>query len=397
MVTVNGMQYLVECGADYQGGDIPGPMSPTYPSSYEGCLADCSTTSGCVAASYIINGPCYLKSAANAAGSNSNIIGGRLVRSISTKSATSASSAAPASSSAAASSMTPASSSAVASSSAAAPSAAPASSSMAASSSAAASSPVSTSSRVSSSVSSSSSAVAASSAPVTSAAPAPGPSTVTVTTTISNTAYQCACTPASVFAAPSSTLAASSSAPAASSSAPAASSSAPAASSSAPAASPTGATSCPGSNGSMVTTSCGAVYAVECSSDRFGNDLENGLVYTDTYEQCLQACDNTTGCVNVSWVIGKPGACYMKGSIGDVRVNSNIIGGRKLSGCSTFKLHRKRVAFAAPKVKLNKRAAVDDSKAKLEKRAGFFGPDFTFTQAQVTATSTATARTTVTM
>lgn len=124
--------------------------------------------------------------------------------------------------------------------------------------------------------------------------------------------------------------------------------------------------------------------------------VENGLVYTDTYEQCLQACDNTTGCVNVSWVIGKPGACYMKGSIGDVRVNSNIIGGRKLSGCSTFKLHRKRVAFAAPKVKLNKRAAVDDSKAKLEKRAGFFGPDFTFTQAQVTATSTATARTTVT-
>ncbi|KAI4953074.1 hypothetical protein J4E86_006613 [Alternaria arbusti] len=146
----------------------------------------------------------------------------------------------------------------------------------------------------------------------------------------------------------------------------------------------------------MVTTLCGAVYAVECSSDRFGNDLQNGLVYTDTYEQCLQACDNTTGCVNVSWVIGQPGACYMKGSIGDVRVNSNIIGGRKLSGCSTFKLHRKRVAFAAPKVKLNKRAAVDDSKAKLEKRAGFFGPDFTFTQAQVTATSTATARTTVT-
>ncbi|KAI4947330.1 hypothetical protein J4E91_006682 [Alternaria rosae] len=343
-VTASGMQYLVECGADYMGGDIAGPMSPTYPSSYEGCLADCSTTSGCVAASYVINGPCYLKSAANSAGSNSNIIGGRLVRIVSS-SAAPASSTAPASSSAVASSPTAVSLSVAVSSSAVV------SSSTAISSSAAPSSSMVTSSRISSSISPSFSSAATSSAPVTSAAPAPGPSTVTVTTTVSNTAYQCACTPASVFTTSSSPT-----------------------SSSAPAASPTGATSCPGSNGSMVTTSCGAVYAVECNSDRFGNDLENGLVYTDTYEQCLQACDNTTGCVNVSWVIGKPGACYMKGSIGDVRTNSNIIGGRKLSGCSNFKLHRKHVV----------------------KRAGFYGPDSTFTQAQVTATSTATSRTTVT-
>jgi hypothetical protein len=111
--------------------------------------------------------------------------------------------------------------------------------------------------------------------------------------------------------------------------------------------------------------------------------VKNGLVYTETYEQCLQACDTTTDCVNVSWVIGKPGACYMKGSIGDVRVNSNIIGGRKLSGCSTLKLHRKRVAVAAPK------------EEKLAKRAGFFGPDFTYTQDLVTATSTTTVKTTV--
>ncbi|CAN9311043.1 unnamed protein product [Alternaria alternata] len=92
---------------------------------------------------------------------------------------------------------------------------------------------------------------------------------------------------------------------------------------------------------------------------------------------------STTGCVNVSWVIGNPGACYMKGSIGAIRNNSNIIGGRKLSGCVALKLHRKRVAVAAPK-------------QKLAKRAGFYGPDFTFTQDRVVATATGTVRTTVT-
>jgi hypothetical protein len=72
----------------------------------------------------------------------------------------------------------------------------------------------------------------------------------------------------------------------------------------------------------------------------------------------------------------------MKSSSGAIQSNMNVIGGRQLSGCSTLKLHRKRVAVAAPK-------------QKLAKRAGFFGPDFTFTQSRVTATATSTIRTTV--
>jgi hypothetical protein len=171
-----------------------------------------------------------------------------------------------------------------------------------------------------------------------------------VTTTISSTAYQCACTPTST---PSSFGS-------------------------------SGALSCPASNGATYITPCGAQYVIECGADRYGNDIANGLTYTNNLEACLAACDITPGCVDVSWVIGTPGACYMKGSAGAVRQNSNIYGGRQVSGCtsSKLKLHRKRVAPVQPKKPLGK-------------RAGYFGPDFTFTQPHVTATQTSTAFATV--
>ncbi|RAR10697.1 sequence-specific DNA binding RNA polymerase II transcription factor [Stemphylium lycopersici] len=286
-----GKQYLVECRADYIGDDLPG--GPTYPGSYEGCLADCSSMPNCGAVSYVINGPCYLKSGTGGGkNTNSNIIGGKLVGAGS-----------------------------------------------------------------GSSVRSSSSVV------LPSTTQAPGPATVTVTTTISNTGYQCACTPTSVFT------------PSVSSSSAAAPSPT----------SKTGPITCPGDNGSTFTTDCGAVYAVECAADRFGNDLDNGLVFVDTYAKCLQACDKTPNCVDVSWVIGNDhSACYMKAGAGAIRENMNIIGGRQISGCVKISLHRKRVAHAS---------VVPGH--KLAKRGGFFGPDFTFTQEHLTATQTSTVLATV--
>jgi hypothetical protein len=121
--------------------------------------------------------------------------------------------------------------------------------------------------------------------------------------------------------------------------------------------------------------------------DRYGNDIPGGLAYTTSYGACLATCDLTAGCVSVSYVMGTPGsssACYMKGSVGAIRANSNIIGGRQISGCTVrkLKLHRKRVAPVEPK-------------KHLAKRAGYYGPDFTFTQAHVTATRTAIALATV--
>jgi hypothetical protein len=113
--------------------------------------------------------------------------------------------------------------------------------------------------------------------------------------------------------------------------------------------------------------------------------VENGIAQTNTLNACLAICDITAGCVDVSWVVGTPGTCYMKGSIGAIRENTNIFGGRLISPCTNtrkLKLHRKRVAPIQPKKPLGK-------------RAGFFGPDFTFTQPHVTATITATAFATV--
>jgi hypothetical protein len=103
---------------------------------------------------------------------------------------------------------------------------------------------------------------------------------------------------------------------------------------------------------------------------------------TNTLGECLKACDDTPGCVDVSYVAGTPGPCYMKGSIGDVRINSNIWGGRKLSECtssSKFKLHRKRVMHN------------QGSAAPIQKRGIPYGPDFIYyPPPPVTETQTST-------
>jgi hypothetical protein len=76
----------------------------------------------------------------------------------------------------------------------------------------------------------------------------------------------------------------------------------------------------------------------------------------------------------------------MKGSIGDIRENSNIWGGRQLSKCTsagTLKLHRKRVVHGK---RVN---------GPMMKRGLPIGPDFTYLSGQgiVKTTSTATVTT----
>lgn len=108
------------------------------------------------------------------------------------------------------------------------------------------------------------------------------------------------------------------------------------------------------------------------------------LPYVNTLNECLRFCDNTPGCVDVSYVVGTPGPCYMKGSIGDIRENSNIWGGRLISGCtaSSRKLHRKRV--------------VHDKKAKsLMKKRAAVGPDFTYVGSAAVVKHTSTMVVTV--
>ncbi|EFQ86144.1 hypothetical protein PTT_18705 [Pyrenophora teres f. teres 0-1] len=254
--TAGSKTFLVLCDADINGDTFPGPISPTYPGSYEKCLLDCKSAPGCVAVSYVKGGPCYLKGSAEGSSPNGNIIGGKLIHGTS-------SSAAP--------------------------------------------------------------------------TPASGFSTVTVTS--------CATTGSSTTDASATSSA-----------------------------TPTSTSrTCPEGDGAMYTTQCGAVYTLECGADRFGNDLENGLVYADTWERCVQVCDRTAGCVSVSWVSERHGACYMKSGIGEIHRNSNIEGGRKISDCIRVKQHQKRVAPIVP-------------------RGLFFGPDYTYTQQTSTVTAYSTFR-----
>jgi hypothetical protein len=89
------------------------------------------------------------------------------------------------------------------------------------------------------------------------------------------------------------------------------------------------------------------------------------------------------GCVDVSYVAGTPGPCYMKNLIGAIRQTSNIWGGRLISGCTTpskrnIKLHRKGVVHTP-------------AKKLIQKRGIPYGPDFTFLgggTSTVTQTST---------
>ncbi|CAD0088378.1 unnamed protein product, partial [Aureobasidium mustum] len=52
----NGAQFAIECGIDHSGGD----MSSTSVKNFEGCIAACATTSGCVDVS-LSGSACYLK------------------------------------------------------------------------------------------------------------------------------------------------------------------------------------------------------------------------------------------------------------------------------------------------------------------------------------------------
>ncbi|KAF2030878.1 hypothetical protein EK21DRAFT_88595 [Setomelanomma holmii] len=168
--------------------------------------------------------------------------------------------------------------------------------------------------------------------------------TTTVTTTVSGTGYQCTCKPTDA---------------------------------------PT--LVCPSADGTTHTSDCGATYAIECAADRHGNDLAGSILHVDNLSRCIKACDNTPGCVGVSYSPGFPPSCYLKGAVGALSVNSNIWGARQLTSCSTtgkLKLHRKRVVHAVP------------VKKAIEKRGIPYGPDYTYITGTSTVVSTSTSTST---
>ncbi|KAK0284971.1 hypothetical protein LTR35_000308 [Friedmanniomyces endolithicus] len=85
--------------------------------------------------------------------------------------------------------------------------------------------------------------------------------------------------------------------------------------------------SCPASNGTTVSNStAGTSYTIECGIDRYDNDLE--LIYVPSLSTCIDACNDNPKCVDVSWIPGNPGPCYLKQGVGAVEYKTEIWGAR---------------------------------------------------------------------
>jgi hypothetical protein len=89
---------------------------------------------------------------------------------------------------------------------------------------------------------------------------------------------------------------------------------------------------CPAQNQTFYTNpDNGDVYRIDCGIDRSGGAISNP--YTNDLNGCIQTCTNTTGCLQVVWVLGSPqGTCYMKNSVGtSIVYKNNRYGAVKIS------------------------------------------------------------------
>lgn len=63
-------------------------------------------------------------------------------------------------------------------------------------------------------------------------------------------------------------------------------------------------------NGTHYASPAGNEYVVLCGVDYFGGDMN--MVYTDTFEKCIDSCDKNDGCIDVAY---SGTACYMKNQL----------------------------------------------------------------------------------
>lgn len=90
--------------------------------------------------------------------------------------------------------------------------------------------------------------------------------------------------------------------------------------------------SCPASDGATYTAKDGATWKVECGVDRYGSDM--GLAWSDDLQSCIDTCNTTPGCVDVSYRSGTGGAgpCYLKNrSDQEARTDSGVWGARRIA------------------------------------------------------------------
>ncbi|GAM86828.1 hypothetical protein ANO11243_048480 [Dothideomycetidae sp. 11243] len=95
-------------------------------------------------------------------------------------------------------------------------------------------------------------------------------------------------------------------------------------SSSGPAYSPTNLV-CPANDGQVYQAANGQYFQIECGVDHAGGDI--GMVYVETFQQCIEKCAANSQCVDVSL---SGAACYLKRSAGPSMQNA-VWGARAIS------------------------------------------------------------------
>ncbi|KAI6870816.1 hypothetical protein KC338_g2884 [Hortaea werneckii] len=81
--------------------------------------------------------------------------------------------------------------------------------------------------------------------------------------------------------------------------------------------------SCPSSDNTLYTATSGRTYTVECNTDHQGGDLAS--VHADNLLACIESCDSTDGCLDVSL---SGSACYMKSALGRALSAPGLSGAR---------------------------------------------------------------------
>lgn len=283
--SVGGAKYVIECGYEHAGGDLPasnGEYVGEYVGSLDACLALCDARPECLAVSWLAGtpaGPCYLKGSVGAVSSNNEVWGAKLV---------------------ARASMSVGVGNSTSMSTSSTMSLLPPSASVTATGSALASA------HVSSLASSSPSTVAQAllSAPTPAAVSSVSPVSHSQGSTSASTPSYMTTTMV-IVSGPTTSISA-------------------------------GGLSCPDSDGSIYTPYLGASYIVECGYDRVGGDLSS--LGAATLEVCISACDSLTGCVDVSYQAFLR-VCYLRGDVGRDApagvANENVWGARLVKAKQT--------------------------------------------------------------